>query len=224
MGNSPTPLTPDQLNYADSAPFKSIIKKALTNLRCGAPGIIQAFDPVKGATVQIAITEIVKTAKGAMPVQLPLIYNVPVVIPRGGGFSVTMPFAQGDECAVIFSDMGFDLWWARGGVQDQIEARRHDLTDAICIPGPWSQPRAIPDYSTSSMQIRSDDGNVYIELTPGDNINIFATGSVTISANGKRRLPDLLVFASNALAIIGGLVPGDLYRNTSDPSSVCVVF
>ena len=225
MVNQSTPLTPAQLNYSDSAIFKAILKKALTNFRSSNVGIIEEFDSVRQVvTIQIAITEIVKTLKGPVSTPLPLVYNVPIVLPRGGGFCVTLPLTKGDECALLFSDMGFDLWWARGGVQSQIEPRRHDITDAICIPGPWNQTRVISSYSSTSLQIRSDNGQVHIELTPGNNINLFAEGSITLDATSKTRIPGLSAFLNNAAAVIGGLVPGDLYRSTADPSAVCVVF
>ena len=61
-----------------------------------------------------------------------------------------------------------DAWWQSGGVQNQIDCRRHDLSDGYCIPGPWSQPRTIPNYSTSSAQLRTESGSSYIELEAND--------------------------------------------------------
>ena len=182
MSNQSTPLTPAQLNYSDSAIFKAILWKALTNLRAAAPGIITDFDPLKQvASVQVAIREIVKTRKGPVATQLAVIHNVPVVMLRGGGFCLTLPLAAGDECLLVFSDMAIDLWWTRGGVQDQIEARRHDLTDCFCIPGPWSQPRKLVGYATDAVQLRSEDGAVVIEMTNTGDINITSPATIRIT-------------------------------------------
>jgi hypothetical protein len=62
--------------------------------------------------------------------------------------------------------MCIDAWFSNGGVQNQIEKRRHDLSDAICIPGIWSQQRLISNYSTSSMQLRTEDGSNMIDVSP----------------------------------------------------------
>lgn len=43
-------------------------------------------------------------------------------------------------------------------------------------------------------------------------------------AGGVRRAPNLTAYASNALAIAGGLGPGDQFRTSADPSVVCVVY
>lgn len=110
---------------------------------------------------------------------LPQLVDVPVVFPRAGGYVLTMPIKPGDECLVIFGDNCMDAWWQSGGVQNQIDCRRHDLSDGYCIPGPWSQPRTIPNYSTSSAQLRTESGSSYIELA-GNDINIVAAGNIKI--------------------------------------------
>lgn len=147
------------------------------------PGIIQSFDAAKQtATVQPAITENIKIGnRDAQAMNLPILSDVPVQFPRAGGYSVTFPVKSGDECLLVFADMCIDGWWQSGGVQNQMERRRHDLSDAIAIIGITSVPNAVTDYSTDAFQARSDDGSTYIEIkTP--NIKIVAT-DVTIEAS-----------------------------------------
>jgi hypothetical protein len=137
------------------------------NLRVAVPGIIQSFDPVaQTVTVQPAIRERVKTdTLQTQWLNLPLLLDVPVVLPRAGNMVLTMPIQQGDECLVVFADMCMDAWFGAGGVQNQIEIRRHDLSDGIAIVGLWSQPRTIPNYSTTSAQLRNAAGTQYVEIT-----------------------------------------------------------
>jgi hypothetical protein len=189
--NSQQALTPSQVNYAQPSQWKEIVRQAISDLRVAAPAIIEEFDVGRQvATVQIAITEVVRNpVTGPVNTTLPLIYNVPVVLPRAGGFSLTLPLKKGDECLLIFSDNCFDLWWTRGGVQDQFERRRHDLTDCFCVPGPWSQPRVISDYSPDSAELRSDDGSVVVEVRADEikmkspKVTIVSTGDVNITGN-----------------------------------------
>jgi hypothetical protein len=166
MSATPQGLTPFQVNGAESEQWKLILRQALVDLRVAVPGIIQDFDPVtQTATVQIALKEVVRDPeKGPVPTPIAPIYKVPVVLPRAGGFSLTLPLAAGDECLLIFADMCIDLWWTRGGVQEQFERRRHDLSDCFCVPGPWSQPRKLSNYSAGSAQLRSDDGSVIVDV------------------------------------------------------------
>ena len=82
---------------------------------------------------------------------------------------------------MCFGDACIDAWWQNGGVQNQIDIRRHDLSDAFAIPGPWSQPRRVSNYSTNSCQLRNEAGTAYVELS-GSTINIVGS-AVNISAS-----------------------------------------
>ena len=164
--------------------YRTIMDTVSANLRVAMPGIIQSFNSTEQTVVvQLAVRERIKQPDLSFKwVQIPLLVDVPIVIPRAGGFSITLPVQEGDECLVVFADTIIDAWWANGGVQNQPEKRRHDLSDGFAILGVWSQPRVIPNYSTSSAQLRTDDGSVYAEIsTSGITLNgdVTITGSLT---------------------------------------------
>jgi Phage protein Gp138 N-terminal domain len=178
-------LTPDQLAYALTAQWKQILAQALIDTRIAVPGIIQSWDSIKQvASVQVAIREIQRTGSGPQNVEIEPINNVPICGFRAGGFSLLLPIEAGDECLLIFSDMSFDFWWTRGGIQNQTEMRRHDLTDCFFIPGIWSQPNVVSDYPTDGAQLRSDDGNSIVEVTDSQ-ISITAKTVVIQSTSGN---------------------------------------
>lgn len=162
----------------------------LCGLRVSCPGIIQSFDPVKQTvTVQLAIRENILQNLVRTPIAIAPLVDVPVVFPRGGKCTLTMPIQQGDECLVVFGDMCIDGWWQSGGIQNQLDKRRHDLSDGFCIPGPWSQTRTLLNYSPNTTQLRSDDGQTIIELDPTGKVNVTASQvnvqgtQVTVSAS-----------------------------------------
>lgn len=128
-----------------------------SNLRVAMPGIITAFDAAScTATVQPAIREVLADENGnAVHITLPELLDVPVVMPHAGSYSITLPVTAGDECLVIFADMCIDAWWQSGDVQNQMEQRRHDLSDAFAILGPWSQQKKPAAYATDKMTISS---------------------------------------------------------------------
>lgn len=145
------------------------------------PGIIESFD--SGAitcVVQPAIKAQVRAADGSTQwVALPLLLDCPVVFPRGGGCTLTFPVAQGDECLVIFASRCIDAWWTAGGVQTQAEFRMHDLSDGFALPGPFSQATKISGVSTTTAQLRSNDGSTYVEVDPtGQIVNCVAPGGM----------------------------------------------
>ncbi len=162
-------LTISDILPGNEEEFYRILMDTLSdNLRVAIPGIVQSFDPVaQTVTVQPAIRERIRNPDLTFShVALPLLVDVPIVVPRAGGFALTLPVAKGDECLVIFGDMCFDAWWASGNVQNQPDKRRHDLSDGFAIMGLWSQPRVLSGYSTTAAQLRTDDGVTYVSVTP----------------------------------------------------------
>jgi len=150
-------------------------------------GIIESFDEdLQTAKVQPAIKAMVQGINGKWTAQaLPLLLDVPVYFPSGGGCSLTFPVAKGDECLVCFADRCIDSWWQSGGVQVPINSRAHDLSDAMCFVGFRSKPKKINSLSTTSTELRADDGLTKIALNPtAKTINISAPNGLFI--NGKR--------------------------------------
>ncbi len=147
------------------------------------PGIIQSFnaDPIT-ATVQLAIKGIVHAPDGtARFVNMPLLVDVPVYFPRGGGCTLTFPVTKGDECLVVFAARCIDGWWQSGGVQAPIDPRIHDLSDGFAFVGFFSQATKIAGISTASTQLRSNDGATYIDLNPtSQKVKIVAPGGFDV--------------------------------------------
>ncbi|HBY4198592.1 TPA: phage baseplate protein [Klebsiella pneumoniae] len=161
--------------------------KSVANARTALPGVILSFDP-DTVTCSVALC-----SKSSKPVpyedisktesmDFPMLVDLPVVFPRGGGVTLTFPLAEGDECLVVFSDRCIDFWWQNGGVQELVDWRSHDLSDAFVIPGPQSQAKKISGISTTAAQLRTDDGSAFIELAAGGGITATTTGNATINA------------------------------------------
>lgn len=148
------------------------------------PGIIVSYDAAtQSASVQPAIQ-----GRQRMPdltwkfVDLPVLPDVPVQFPNGGGFTLTFPVQPGDECELHFSARCIDAWWAYGAAgngskpqaQVQAQMRMHTLSDAICFVGPRSLPRVLAGVSTTAAQLRSDDGATFVEVGPGSAVRVQA--------------------------------------------------
>ena len=137
-------------------------------IKVAMPGIILSFDPdAVTAVVQPGIRCSQRNNDGAVTTsEYPQLVDVPVVFPRGGGCTLTFPVNPGDECLLVFSDRCIDFWWQNGGVQEAVDPRQHDLSDAFAIVGPQSQAKKISSISTTAAQFRSDDGSTYLEINP----------------------------------------------------------
>ena len=156
------PINPDptQLNT-------ELKRDIFKDLNCAQIGVIKSFDASdQSATIQIAMKRIVEIQDDGTKVleDYPLILKCPVVFPSGGGFTLTFPVSDGDECLVVFADRGIDNWFVSGSGQQPASPRKHDINDAIAIVGVRSNPRALDNVSTTSAQIRTDDGSSFVEV------------------------------------------------------------
>jgi hypothetical protein len=176
---------------------------AQAGLWTALPGIISSFDAVRmTAEVRPAIKGRVQDASGRLTdVEINLLLDCPVLFPSGGGYTLTFPVRPGDECLVVFGSRCIDGWWQQGGVQQQVEFRMHDLSDGFVLVGPRSRPRALaPAVSADTVQLRSDDGALYIELAGGHIVNILAPGGLNIEAAGGVRITGPTTFSGTVVA------------------------
>ena len=187
--------------------FHSEREATKNQIRVALPGIVQSFDPDSvTAVVQPAIRSVETDNDGKrITNNYPLLVDVPVVFPRGGGCTLTFPVKAGDECLVIFGDRCIDFWWQSGGVQEPVDDRMHDLSDAFCIVGPQSQAQKISGISTSAAQFRSDDGSTYFEINPTTKkIKIVAPGGLDVVTPKAEFSAEVLV--NGLFTFLGGLV------------------
>lgn len=189
MGSASLP----ERTHPQSLVFKALAKRIAATTRCGLPGMIVDFDPVtQYAQVRLAIKErVIQPTGGTEDVQIGDLYDVLVLFPGDVNWCLTFPTVIGSECYVCFADMCINAWATHGMQKDsnghwiaqkQETVRRHNLSDGFAILAPRSQPNAIPNYSTSELELRSMDGSCKIGLAPDGTITL--TGSKLNIAQG----------------------------------------
>lgn len=97
------------------------------------PAVVTAYDY---GTVTVQPSVMHKDDAGTLT-KLPLIYDVPVVLPRATNGNITFPPAAGDCGLLIFTDHSLEVWKKTGLVKgiDPADTRKSDLTDAVYLPG-----------------------------------------------------------------------------------------
>jgi hypothetical protein len=160
------------------------IEGRLKDLHTCLPGIIMSFDPAKQTCVAQPAIQRIFTEKGT--VNLPVCVDVPVQFPGGGDFFLTFPVKAGDECMLHFSERAIDNWYASGGAQAPAEYRLHDLSDAMATVGINSQPKKIPSYNPTDVELRNREGTTHVQMKPDGTItNLNPVGNTILSAAGK---------------------------------------
>lgn len=159
--------------------LNTLMSTLKSDIRVALPCIVTSFDATKQTiSCKPSIRELVNINGKVSYKDLPELKDVPISVPRAGNWAITLPIQAGDECMVIFQDLCIDGWWFRGGVQNWNDLRRHDLSDAIAVFSPWSQPNTIPEYSTTYMEARSLDGTTKMSFQEG---TVVLTGNLDIT-------------------------------------------
>jgi len=133
-------------------------------------------------SLQPLIKAVQKKPDGSLSlVSLPMISDIPIQHGGGGGVTVTHPHKEGDEGVFLFSHRSIDAWHQQGGEQPQIDARMLSHSDGFYLPNVRSMPRKLQNVSTTSTQIRSDDGKTVSDLNP-------TTGTISHSVDGGKHV------------------------------------
>lgn len=163
-------------NRARNTPYGKSLTEALEfwwreqvkDLYTAMPGVIVDYDGAKRRATVLPALDII-TADGSAH-QRPLVANVPVLTPGGGGWTMLLPLQRGDPVLLLFCMRGI-AYWKRHHADGVPVRSEHptpgdllDLNDAIALPcfGPaGALPGEYPDgvvFPTAT----APDGPLYI--------------------------------------------------------------
>lgn len=131
--------------------IKSWIKNGTGEIHTALPGKVVNYNAgANKAQVQPVGSYKVKDGRN---ITFPIIHDVPVVFPMGmgGGAGMTFPVVAGDGCLIVFSESQMDDFLNAG--YDSEDLRKHDIRDAICIPGLYAPQVSASGASQSGVCI-----------------------------------------------------------------------
>lgn len=155
-----TEVAPDPLKPSLGEWFNGAAEILKGKIRGAMPGRVEKYDAAKQfAKVKPLLQALQRNADGSTTsVSLPVVNNVPVLFPQGGGLQLRLPVAKGDIVLLVFCDRSLDKWKSKGGEVDPVDLRQHHLSDAVAIAG-------LPDPASSApsaaIEIKSD-GSVMV--------------------------------------------------------------
>ncbi len=151
------------------------VRKAAQDIRVAMPAKIISYDAsTRLARVQVLFAD--RTEDG-LTIDQPIVTDVPVFMPIGGGSAITMPIKPGDTGTVSFADQDIGGWATDNDTSPPDTDRRHALSDAMFTPSQGTGP-ADPDNFKISF------AGATIIITPGGNVNIDSPADINISAAG----------------------------------------
>lgn len=141
--------------------IENTIRESTYDIHTTLPGTVVAFDPESGmATVKPEGTVAMKNGKR---LKYPSIVKVPVVFPRGKDTIIAYPIKAGDGCLILICENDLKPWMSHGKETDS--DMKFDLTNAVCIPGLYSDGNEIIEKAVeeNSIIIKNKDMEVSIK-------------------------------------------------------------
>lgn len=173
------PLTVDLAELIEGA-----IASQLLDLHTAIPGKVKSYDAAKQTAEVIIQVRAATPAEDGSTVaeEPPVIPNVPVQWPRGGGFALHFPLAAGDHVLLVFSEAAIGHWRASGQVADPGDLRRHSLAYPVAIPGIAPDAGVLTDAPAGEGVVNVPAGKV---LRIGGGEADFVALSAKVDANFK---------------------------------------
>jgi len=152
------------------------------------PGRVESYDSEsQTADVQPMVNEAFVADDGTEVVEtMPIVQDVPVVFPRGGGFFISWPLQKGDFVQLLVNDRSVDLYRESDGGRpvDPVLLHRNDLTDAVAFPGFYPAGDPIGDVSDDRLVIGKDESSARIEIA-NDVVEVTIDGGATFRLEHK---------------------------------------
>lgn len=156
--------------------INDLMRKISSSIRVAMPAIIESYDfKTQKADIKIDTQELYRNETS---LEYPVLSGVPVIFPRCGGASITMPVARGDTCLVMFLDRDSTSWLLGGKNTKPKSMRSHHLSDAVAIMGLSPFTSKSPAKNNTDMLISFDGSEVV--LKPKGVIDIHTAKEVNI--------------------------------------------
>lgn len=158
--------------------LRQYVRNAAAAIHVALPARVLTYDfRLQRASVQPVLRKVYTDGRVD---DMPILSDIPVVFPRAGGASLTMPVRAGDTVMLIFGERSMDEWLARGGVVTPADRRQHALVDAIAVPG-------LVPFNFGTLAENNDDvlltyDGSRVRLKPGGNIEMEAGAKITLKA------------------------------------------
>ena len=178
------------------------LAEAMKEIHTAMPGLIQRYDPEKKRAVVLPAIQTLLTDGRLL--DKPLIANVPVLHPAGGGFIVHLPLRANDPVLLVFSQRGIANFKRAFEKSAPDETPILALKDAIAIPGFGALEFAPAEADALTAQ--TEDGDAFLSLKRDGEIKIKTAGNLKLEAGAVEII-------SNSLTHNGRNV-GDSHRHS----------
>ena len=146
------------------AAIEAVAERLIDEIHTAIPATVESVNP--DGTIN-ATPEIIQKDDNGDLLEIPTIYNIPVIETRVGALMIEAPIKKGEKALIIFSEADIDGWVTNRTKSVADDPRRFSITDGIAILGLGKKARK----PATKKRIIDEDTGMNIEFT-ADRINI----------------------------------------------------
>lgn len=158
-------------NISNVELINRLIEQRLCSVHTSIPGKVVAYDATNHAVdVQPLLKEpcFDDQQNRVKSESYPLLPDVPIRYPCGGGYTITFPLAVGDHGMIEVVEADTEALELSGNESEVFDLRRHNLSHATFVPDFWNRTDLIPIVAnalvigrrSSGQQLRIGESNV----------------------------------------------------------------
>lgn len=151
--------------------LRLLLEQAARDMRVALPGRIESYDKAKQrANVRLELQYYLPDPDDdPVPQDHPVLQNVPVAFPQGGGYFCAFPLAKDDPVLVVFCDVPIGAWLQKGSKCEPGHTEMHGLGGAVCYPGLRPSGSPLQSADNALMRLGKDgDTSAQVEFAAGE--------------------------------------------------------
>ena len=194
------------LEPSEAELLRNVIESRLADVHTSIPGRVVKYDAAKQtADIEIVIQRAEQAESGATVHEtIPVIPNVPVGWPSGGGYSFQFPLSPGDGVWLVFSEAAIANWRETGDVSPPGDLDRFDISYPIALPIARHKGQALPSVTVADLRV---PGGGRLEVSSGGTTFAVALDNL-VQQQLERIKNDITVLKAATLAGLGGVTGG----------------
>ena len=146
----------DEVNPSLEQVIWDLVDRRTRLMHTSFPATVQSYDETKQtATLQPVVARRYRLSDGEVYTEpMPVIAEVPILFPSGGGMSITWPLSAGDPVTVVIAERSLAEWKANAkAATTPGDTRRFDLSDAVAYPGGRSPASPLSGVSATNLVV-----------------------------------------------------------------------
>lgn len=181
------------------------IQSAQAKLHVSMPAVVDAYDvDTQRADVQPLLRRNLVTADGdeLQAETLPILHDVPVAFPRGGGGFISLPLVAGDLVHLVFVERSMDSWrHGDGELNTPPDFRMHSLADAVAYPALYPLGRALADAHAENM-VFGFEGGAQVHVRPDGEVHLASNEAADYIALAQKVVDEIDALRSTVDSLV----------------------